>query len=30
MLDNISAGHIDHEAKGLDSTQTRKAFAEQN
>ena len=28
MLENISAGHIDHKAKGLDSSQTRKAFAE--
>ena len=28
MLENISAGHIAHEAKGLDSSQTRKAFAE--
>jgi len=28
MLEKISTGHIDHETKGLNSSQTRKAFAE--
>lgn len=28
MLEKIPAGQIDHEAKGLDSSQTKKAFAE--